>query len=198
MKAARAGASATLNNMKSQMVNQTDSNLANIKWNEYNYPPLIRVIHYDPSELQEPHQGAVRKINWCFIGIVLVCIINVINSIAQAAGPDDYSSINILYSFLNLVLFIPVSFWVFYKGYLGICKETSNIRWYQIGQGLLCIAWIIFSIIYAGAINGFVRMGQLFGDGYGFQAVLSLIESLLYLAVAGLGIFNIWKIRDFE
>lgn len=198
MKAVKAQASSTLNTMKAQMINQSSGNLSNIKWNEYNYPPLLRLIHYDLDELDDERRSLVRKINWTFLIIPLIGVINIIDCIAQAAGPDDYDKLNVLYSFLNIVIFTIPAFYAFYKGYLGVCKETSNIRWYQIIQGILCIAWFVFSIVFAGAINGFVRTGQLFSAGYGFQGILSLFESILYLADCFLGIFCIWRVRQYQ
>jgi len=55
----------------------------------------------------------------------------------------------------------------------------------------LCLLWFIFSILGAGAFNGWTKISVL--SGFGFCIFLSIIESIMYLVACGLGILNLVK-----
>jgi hypothetical protein len=38
-----------------------------INWQNYNYPPLIRLVHYSTDYLRQPHLGLAKKIHACAI-----------------------------------------------------------------------------------------------------------------------------------
>eukprot|EP01017_Pseudomicrothorax_dubius_P050547 TRINITY_DN9597_c0_g1_i4.p1 TRINITY_DN9597_c0_g1~~TRINITY_DN9597_c0_g1_i4.p1 ORF type:complete len:183 (-),score=29.13 TRINITY_DN9597_c0_g1_i4:24-572(-) len=176
--------------------NGRDAWLANVKWEEYNYPPLLNVVHFKLSELENPHRNMVQKIHFCFVLIFLISIINFINSIVQTIS--GYSALLIIYSILNFIIFNIFAFYVFYKGYRGVCAESSSVRIYRILQVIVSLLWIALATVDTHGINGFMRMKRMLDDGYVLSGVLSLIESALYIVSSLLGIYCVVKISPFE
>jgi hypothetical protein len=33
------------------------------RWLEFNYPPVLKLIHYKPNEITQPFQGVVKKMH---------------------------------------------------------------------------------------------------------------------------------------
>ncbi len=101
-----------------------------------------------------------------------------------------------------MFIFIPAGGFTFYKGYTGVCKrptDQSTITWYRACQGVLCVAWFIFSIIRAGCFDGWMRISFLnkFDDGAAkFCIFLTVLESLGYLASMILGVICVIRISS--
>ena len=73
--------------MKYASPEQGSENLTNKKvdWNDYNYPCLIKIFHYDSDETPEPLVRRVRLLRIAHILIVFVCLWNFINNIVDTA-----------------------------------------------------------------------------------------------------------------
>ena len=169
----------------------------NIKWENYNYPPLLKLIHYDLSELEDPvTRSLVRKLNLTFVLVFIVSIINFINSIAQTAS--GHNGLRILYSVLNFFIFVPIALYGFYKGYRGITYTRRELRFYWVVAFIEVVAFMVFSIISGGNYNGWTRVAFLFGEGDVFQGILAIIESLIYLGNCLLVAFCAYRIREFS
>lgn len=166
--------SSQMNSMKSSLKSQSNT----IKWDDFNYPPLLHLIHYSSAELPDPARGLVRRIHCSFLILVLILIINLVNCIVQSAQGGE--GINIFYSVLNILIFVPLGMFTFYRGYRGLAFEEYLLKFYKIVQGILVILYLIFSIIAAGAFNGWLRAKDLFGKEEYFPGALSIIESALY------------------
>ncbi len=70
---------------------------------------------------------------------------------------------------------------------------------YKILQLLTCLLWITFSIIDAGAFNGFIRISRLTKLGTPpaiFCIILATIESLGYVSASGLGFYCLWAVHS--
>lgn len=61
------------------MLGTGDSNVEQIDFTNYNYPPFLNVIHYKLDELLPVKQPIVKRLNWLFLLTVLYTIINFIN-----------------------------------------------------------------------------------------------------------------------
>jgi len=101
-------AKAALNNsvqsIKSSMTPQSGPK---INWDDFNYPPLLRVIHYDITEVDNEKRLAVRALWLQHVLIFVEGFINIINSIAITAAGS--SGVRILYSFMFMFSFVPLS-----------------------------------------------------------------------------------------
>ena len=52
-----------------------------INWNDFNYPPLLKLIHYKRNELSNPHRYMATLLWLSHILIFAISIINLINNI---------------------------------------------------------------------------------------------------------------------
>ena len=97
-------------------------------------------------------------------------------------------------------MFAPAGGFTAYNGYYGACKrpiENSIIVRYRICQGILCVLWIIFSIIRDGSFDGFTRIGMLndYKEAVAkFCILLVLLLSHGYIIFFCLGLYGIIKI----
>jgi hypothetical protein len=66
---AQSAAKGTLNEFRGEKKGQ-------IIWDDFNYPPFVRLIHYSLDELQDPIRSVVKKMHLVFL---LVLVINAIN-----------------------------------------------------------------------------------------------------------------------
>lgn len=48
----------------------------NIKWDDFNYPPILRVMHYDISELDGPSKAVVRWAHWAYLTLLAGLLTN--------------------------------------------------------------------------------------------------------------------------
>ena len=44
-----------------------------INWRIYNYPPLLRLIHYSTDELSQPYASLAKRMHICALAIIVVC-----------------------------------------------------------------------------------------------------------------------------
>ncbi len=187
----------TVESTRNQTSRTTTAN-ANIKWENFNYPPFIKLIHYDPNEIEDLEiRSLIKKINLTFVLNLVVSLINFINSIAQVAV--GFTGLRILFSVLNILIFVPLTLFTFYKGYRGLVYDRKQLRYYYVGQFACCVVFFIFSIISGGNYNGWTRLGVLFENGHIFQGLLAIVESLIYLfnsLLCAYCMFKVYRSKD--
>jgi hypothetical protein len=109
-----------------------------IDWSDFNFPPLIRVIHFRLDELPPPYKGIVR---FFFIStfIILPALLafNILSNIIQAFY--SLPALRILFSILFTIIILPISVLLFYKGYRGVAAEKSGLLWYKIIGSILIL-----------------------------------------------------------
>mmetsp|Transcript_15483 Transcript_15483/g.29870 ORF Transcript_15483/g.29870 Transcript_15483/m.29870 type:complete len:176 (-) Transcript_15483:689-1216(-) len=88
-----------------------------VNWEDYNYPPYIRVVHYDDNDIEVPGQrAAVKWAHVCYILTTTSLLLNVAaNIVLLCAGATDF--VNCVYAFFNLVIVAVVGMYGFYHGY---------------------------------------------------------------------------------
>ncbi|CAD8189254.1 unnamed protein product [Paramecium pentaurelia] len=175
--------------------NQNDSK-QKIDWDDFNYPPLIKVIHYNIEEVQPEYRLVVRSLWLSSILIVAYTLLNIIDNSVQAGYGLD--GICILYSFMFLFSFIPIQFFIFYRGYKGVVSDPYLLILYKWVQIILILCWITFSIIDILGFNGFVALSYLF-EFLPFCGVLALFEDIIFLLIvflSGFALFRIWSIKE--
>ena len=138
-----------------------------------------------------------------YVLIIAVSLVNFLSTIILV-GTGFSKGVHMLYTILNIIIFIPLAMFVFWNGYYGLCKRprvTNHLWRYRIMQGVLCILWFIFSILSAGTFNGWAEISNLKADRLYFNIFLSVIESLLYMASCALGAFCVYmsfRVEDEE
>ena len=99
---------------------------------------------------------------------------------------------------IDFGIFIFAAMASFNFGYQAICLAPNHEKkfiFYMVSQGVLCAIWLVFAIISAGSINGWTKIKLLHSCKLGFSIFLCIVESLLYLFSAGLGVFCMIKTK---
>lgn len=99
--------------------------------------------------------------------------------------------------FVDIFLFSFASLFSFSNGYYALCGGPSHgrrLRVYQITQVLLCILWFILSIVSAGNLDGWTKMGMLNECGLKFSMFLAVVQNLVYMIDIGLAVFCVIKV----
>ena len=79
---AKTAANNMVNNVKESI---TPSKGPKINWDDFNYPPIIKIIHFDLSEVEESKVTVVRFLWFSHILLFAYSIINIIDNIVGAA-----------------------------------------------------------------------------------------------------------------
>ena len=86
-----------------------------IEWNDYNYPPMLRLYHYQTNGVKEPTLGIIVKMKWCADLIIIVSILNLINNISQMFSDCPLiKGRQVIYSILNILIWPTAAHYSFY------------------------------------------------------------------------------------
>jgi len=153
-----------------------------INWNHFNYPPLIRLIHYDTSELPTLLVWLVRCFNISYLLTVLSCALNILTTLIIAASTDAPMKW-ILQSLIHALILPSASLAIFYFGYRGVAEpDKSLITRFKVGESVLCIAYFVLAIVPWGCANGVAKLGAVGDYGGGvFWVIVIIIESSLWM-----------------
>lgn len=169
----------------------------NIDWHDYNFPPCLKLVHFRLSDFQDPKRGVIKKMYISWLLFLLVLSINIISTIVLSA--TVLKLINILYTFLNLILGTAFATFIFFQGYYGIAqKEERKVAWYKYGQAFLAVVYLVFAFIPFGALNGFAKIAWLTDIGNSaaeFGIAMCVIESLIYLANCALACYCVYLVH---
>jgi hypothetical protein len=173
-----------------------------INWNDFNYPPLLRVIHYDPTELPCDAGRIVTCLSalpWlvavtCFLNLVDSCII-----VATSSAPYNW----IVQSVLNAILLPGLAFLAFYAGYCGLAEDdTTFLGRFTWGQIVLIAACVFLSIVPFGCANGLLKLAVLGKYVSNAPAPLFvaaiLVESALWLSCAGTAACGFFALKRYD
>ena len=163
-----------------------------IDWDDYNYPPVLRMWHYEPLELEPAPRFVSRAMEAAFIVPVGTLVLNIPVTIALVAM-ERLDGLCLMYSFFNFIIGGLAGLWAFMTGYQGIGKKKhSAVRKYLIEWALLiCLMFLPCFLAFIN-FNGWVRVNQLSheteGKGRTFWLAASVIESILWTVSIVLGI----------
>mmetsp|Transcript_23796 Transcript_23796/g.81105 ORF Transcript_23796/g.81105 Transcript_23796/m.81105 type:complete len:224 (+) Transcript_23796:98-769(+) len=113
-------------NMRESVRNLT-GNGDTVNWEDYNYPPCLRVVHFDLNDVEDPTaRVAVQWAHAYFIIVQVLLLVNLVVTVALAAGGVSGKGVHVLYSFFNVIIVTIVGMYGFYNGYKGLA--TQNMR----------------------------------------------------------------------
>ena len=95
-----------------------------IRWEQYNYPPLIRIIHFDRSEVPRDKKFMIYSLFSIHLVVLGNCFLNFIDNCIEGG-------MGILYSLLFMLAFNPIVLLVFYKGnpyHIKLTTDSARIR----------------------------------------------------------------------
>lgn len=173
---------------------------ANINWVNFNYPPVLRLIHYDLDELPSTLTGLVRCLKVSFQITTFTCFLNFLDTfiiLISTEAPWRW----LLQSLLHLVLLPASALAVFYAGYRGLAEPDPTLTWrYKVGQPALAFLYFLQFIVPWGSINGLVELSDKnkYTEGSVFWSVAIFAESFLWLINTGLSCLNLVRIHRFD
>eukprot|EP00241_Pyramimonas_parkeae_P007985 CAMPEP_0114256994 /NCGR_PEP_ID=MMETSP0058-20121206/18476_1 /TAXON_ID=36894 /ORGANISM="Pyramimonas parkeae, CCMP726" /LENGTH=179 /DNA_ID=CAMNT_0001371651 /DNA_START=388 /DNA_END=924 /DNA_ORIENTATION=- len=130
-----------------------------VNWEDYNYPPYIRVVHYDDNDIEVPGQrAAVKWAHVCYILTTTSLLLNVAaNIVLLCAGATDF--VNCVYAFFNLVIVAVVGMYGFYHGYKGLATGNSRMTSrYLLVQIAVMIFMLLSSLLGVSNFNGWLNL----------------------------------------
>lgn len=164
----------------------------NINWGDYNYPPCLAIVHYDPDDV---HNEAVRslviKMNRVLVLTFSVCCLNLIDNIIDATFyPPQASWHWVVYSCLNLTVIPPISLFIFYNGYKALAlNDSEKLQKYSIFGTIQAIFYFLCTIMPFGATNGLLSFAM-FNVGV-YWAIAIIVESSIWAYAFGITLYSV-------
>lgn len=168
-----------------------DKKMGNINWGDYNYPPCLSLVHYDPEDVtDESMKSVVKMMHRVFLITVTVSVLNLIDTMIQAPTYSDAKWSWILYSFLNLIVIPPLALYVFFTGYKALAlNDSSLMSRYSIMGTIQAIFYFLFTITPFGALNGLLSFAM-YNVGQ-FWAVAIVVESTLWATAFAIAVYTV-------
>jgi len=174
-----------------------------IEWTDFNYPPLLQVVHYDPNELPERAASISRCLCLVYHLIIMLCLVNLVDTIVLVAlvgAPWTW----IVQSLLHVLLLPSFAFVVFYAGYRGLAEQDAVLLGrFTLGKILLGALCFLMGLLPVGCINGLFAFTHFskYNVGGGpaiFWTLVIFAESFMWFALAALCALNLWRIRTYD
>ncbi|CAG9324754.1 unnamed protein product [Blepharisma stoltei] len=170
---------------------------SHIDWHDYNFPPCLKLIHFKLSDFQGTEKALIKKLYISWILLTVVLFKNVITTIVLSS--TVLPGINILFTFLNLIIGMTLGTFTFFWGYYGVAKrDSSHLRKFKIGAVILVILYILASCLPYGAFDGWARIPILedkSGRAAEYGIVMCVMESFVYTINAGLLSYCIYLVQ---
>jgi len=174
---------------------------SNINWTDFNYPPGLRLIHYDIQELPSALRGSVRLLNMVFVISVIACWFNFLTTLVVVPWTSTAPARWFLQTIVHLILLPSASLWTFYLGYRGLAEpDPQLVKNFQAAEIGLSLVYLMFSLLPLGCVNGIFRLGYVWDASDStaiavYWTVAVLLESGLWALATGLGIASILTVR---
>eukprot|EP00931_Biecheleriopsis_adriatica_P051687 TRINITY_DN30009_c0_g1_i1.p1 TRINITY_DN30009_c0_g1~~TRINITY_DN30009_c0_g1_i1.p1 ORF type:complete len:229 (-),score=34.79 TRINITY_DN30009_c0_g1_i1:91-732(-) len=169
---------------------------SDINWVDFNYPPLLRLIHFNMEELPTSLTGIVRCFNVSFQLTTFTCLISLVNTVILVASVQAPAKGLVQCAIHALVL--PASaLLIFYSGYRGLAEPDSKLASrFKVGQPVLAFLYFLLGVLPYGCINGLAKLGDT-GDSV-YVLIVILLESLLWLGNCALAAWNTVRAQRFD
>jgi len=168
-----------------------EKNTGNINWGEYNYPPCLSLVHYDPDDIQnESVRKVVVMMNRVLQLAAIACVLNLFDTIIDATFYKDAKWQWVFYAILNILLIPPIGLYIFFQGYKGVAlMDTSLIQKYTILGAIQSFFYFLFALIPFGAMNGLLSF-SMYNVGI-YWGVAIVIESGIWATAFGMCIYTV-------
>lgn len=167
-----------------------------INWVDFNYPPLLRLIHYNLDELPSTLTGMVRCFIVSFKLTTFSCILNLIDNIIivlSLKAPGRW----LIQSALHLLLLPAAALGVFYSGYRGLAEPDSTLAFrFKVGQPLLAAVYLLMAVAPWGSINGFAQLEDT--EGSVVWTVMIIVESIIWALNFALACWNTVRAQKYD
>lgn len=159
----------------SALKNAVEESQSTIEWEDYNYPPGLKIIHFKPSELEDPAKITIAHgLHIAFLCIPVFFLVNLtINILSLFFSIQDASFYEALYSAFHMLMGIPIAMGVFSKGYRSLAGISDERTWYKFGE--------IFMLVFTGCAFCFHFLCY-----HGLRAVISFKGNGVFILVLGI------------
>jgi len=200
---AKGAATKELSNIKAQFglgpkSDEAETSTDAIEWYDRNYPPYVKIMHYDPHIDQMPKDAykITKMMHHLYRLSLFAYVANLFWTCVSSFGARP--PIAILYSVILLGLGAVSSTFAFYVGYKGIAGDAKRLRTqYSIAQGILAFLFLLFGFINAGNIHGWTAIGTASTMGGLFDFICT-VESITFLGLAALGAFVVYQTAKYD
>lgn len=104
----------------------------NVNWNDFNWPPLINICHFDLEDCTEKNKPIMTKIHWGWRLLWGLVALNFINSIIQVATGSN--GLKILSSIIIAIVYMCFMTYMVFISYKGFLLDQRKLMWYKIGS----------------------------------------------------------------
>mmetsp|Transcript_85056 Transcript_85056/g.147555 ORF Transcript_85056/g.147555 Transcript_85056/m.147555 type:complete len:233 (+) Transcript_85056:29-727(+) len=176
-----------------------------INWKDFNYPPFLRLVHYEPEELPVRIGRIARGLCLSFRIVFFTCTVNMVDTLVIALLTKGYWRC-LLQSIIHVILLPVAAFLVFYAGYRGLAEPDRNLRGRFIaGQIVLALLCLLMTFVPFGCVNGLSKWAVM--ESYTaesnpftwvYWSVAVVVESAFFFSSAILGAANVARVRRYD
>ena len=136
-----------------------------INWEDFNHPPLLRLWHFAPRELEPNARRVARVAHAAYWLLLTSLLVNLPASIGLAAAGVEGAPLNIMYSVFNVLIGGGVGIWAEMSLYKGVGKNLPSLmaRYLAI-WGVFTLAMLAFSVMPIANFNGWLRLRLVHDD----------------------------------
>lgn len=132
-----------------------------VNWENYNFPPFIRVIHFDLDELDAAPRVVVRWCYWSYKVLMFGVFLNFITTVVLAGGGVPGKGLQVAYSIFNFILAACLGLYCLHAGYKGVATADSSLMRRYVGlQAVLALLMFLFSLLSVVNWNGWMRIPE--------------------------------------
>ena len=184
--AAKTATNMATNHLKKKVTQQFQSK-EGIDWTDLNYPPGLKLLHYDIKEVEAPKKLLMHLIHGYFCLQSILFVLNFINAIIQVAS--GYSWTRLIASVFYYFIVILLCGFIFYSAFQSFVGVPAGKMMFYISMGVLLFMFIFQLIFDTLSWNGLARVIHIFQDGYVFAGLISLLEFFIILGQACFAIY---------
>ncbi|KAK3252678.1 hypothetical protein CYMTET_38037 [Cymbomonas tetramitiformis] len=157
---------------------------SSVNWEDFNYPPLIEIVHYDINDLEEP--GPRAAVLWTHANYLFsfgILALNIVATLVLAIGGVSGKGVEVLYSFFNIIIFAILGMYSFYHAYKGLATQNARLTTkFFIVEAVLLIFRCVCALVGASNFNGWLNLKRAKDSGKmsDFWVGWTIFESLLW------------------
>ena len=126
-----------------------------VDWEDYNYPPGLRLVHIDLEDLDGEQKGAAQLANAAFLGVCGTIFFQFLSCCIRTGYGAP--GIIILYALMNIVVVCNVGLYAYYNGYKGlVTNNNAQTSRYLFLQALIVIFCLVSSLVYGASWCGWL------------------------------------------
>jgi cation transport ATPase len=157
--------------------------------NTRNYPPILKLFHYDLNELKDPRELLIaRAARWVYFAMCGVLFFNLVVMIILTIGAVTDAGYWIIYSTLVMLVMSAVGLFVHVWAFQSLVNHST--LWmilYIVAQSIMAMVYLVFSIVSGFNFEGWTnwtRASTAGGNFTPFWRATTIIESILWTFVA--------------